>query len=88
MGDYSPALVSDSVAFYHNRLSGFLGRYVSTQREKTYVEMAIDWEGMYSEESREMFRIPRPDATRSTADSISDTPSRCSTSPARNSTRT
>ena len=57
MGDYSPALVSDSVAFYHNRLSGFLGRYVSTQREKTYVEMAIDWEGMYSEESREMFRI-------------------------------
>ncbi len=57
-------------------------------RKKTYVEMAIDWEGMYSEESREMFRIPRPDATRSTADSISDTPSRCSTSPARNSTRT
>ena len=57
MGDYSPALVSDSVAFYHNRQSGFLGRYVSTQREKTYVEMAIDWEGLYSEESREMFRI-------------------------------
>ena len=57
MGDYSPALVSDSVAFYHNRLSGFLGRYVSTQREKTYLEMAIDWEGMYSEKSREMFRI-------------------------------
>ena len=35
MGDYSAALVSDSVAFYHNRLSGFLGRYVSTQRPDT-----------------------------------------------------
>lgn len=57
MGDYSAALVSDSVAFYHNRLSGFLGRYVSTQRPDTYVELALDWEGMYSEESREMFRI-------------------------------
>lgn len=57
MGDYSSAFFSDSTRFYHNRLSGFLGRYVSTQREKTYVEMAIDWEGMYSEASREMFRI-------------------------------
>lgn len=57
MGDYSAAFVSDSVAFYHNRLSGFLGRYVSSRRPATYVEMAIDWEGMYSEESREMFRI-------------------------------
>lgn len=57
MGDYSRALVSDSTEFYHNRLAGFLGRYVSTQRPKTYVEMMIDWEGMYSEASREMFRI-------------------------------
>ena len=57
MGDYSTAFFSDSTRFYHNRLSGFLGRYVSSQREKTYVEMAIDWEGMYSEASREMFRI-------------------------------
>ncbi|WP_300723321.1 hypothetical protein [uncultured Alistipes sp.] len=57
MGEYSQALISDSVAFYHNGLSGFLGRYVSTQREKSYVEMAIDWEGMYSDASREMFRI-------------------------------
>lgn len=57
MGDYSQAFFSDETIFYHNRLSGFLGRYVSTQREKSYVEMAIDWEGMYSEQSREMFRI-------------------------------
>lgn len=57
MGDYSRAFFSDSTAFYHNRLSGFLGRYVSTSRADTYVEMAIDWEGMYSTDSREMFRI-------------------------------
>ena len=57
LGDYSLAFFGDSTAFYHNRLSGFLGHYKSTERRNTYVEMAIDWEGMYSEESREMFRI-------------------------------
>lgn len=57
MGDYSDAFVSDSTAFYHNRLSGFLGRYESTKRTETYVEMAIDWEGMYDSDVREMFRI-------------------------------
>ena len=57
LGDYSLAFFGDSTAFYHNRLSGFLGHYKSTERENTYVEMAIDWEGMYSEQSREMFRI-------------------------------
>ena len=57
LGEYSAAFFSDSVRFYHNRLSGFMGQYRSTQREETYVEMAVDWEGMYSEASREMFRI-------------------------------
>lgn len=57
MGDYSEAFFSDSTRFYHNRLAGFLGRYVSSERRNTYIEMAIDWEGMYSEDSREMFRI-------------------------------
>ena len=42
LGDYSRAFFSDSTAFYHNRLSGFLGHYKSTERENTYVEMAID----------------------------------------------
>ena len=56
-GDYSPAFFSDSAAFYHNRFCGFLGRYVSASRPKSYVELALDWEGMYSHESREMFRI-------------------------------
>lgn len=56
-GDYSTAFFSDSTAFYHNRLSGFLGRYVSASRPKTYVELALDWEGMYSQASREKFRL-------------------------------
>ena len=57
MGDYSAAFFSDSTRFYHNCLSGFLGRYVSTERPGTYIELALDWEGMFSVESREMFRI-------------------------------
>lgn len=57
MGDYSQAFFSDSTRFYHNRMAGFLGRYKSAERENTYVEMAIDWEGMYSDNTREMFRI-------------------------------
>ena len=84
LGDYSLAFFGDSTAFYHNRLSGFLGHYKSTERRNTYVEMAIDWEGMYSEESREMFRI----ISRSTRGSTSATPSRCSISPERSATRT
>lgn len=56
-GDYSTAFFSDSTVFYHNRLSGFLGRYRSTERRDTYVEMALDWEGMLGEETREKFRI-------------------------------
>ena len=59
MGDYSAAFFSDSTRFYHNRLSGFLGRYVSTERPGTYIELALDWEGMFSVESREMFRSTR-----------------------------
>lgn len=56
-GDYSRAFFSDSTAFYRNRMCGFLGRYVSSQRADTYVELALDWEGMYSPQSREMFRL-------------------------------
>ncbi len=57
MGSYGAAFFSDSVAYYHNRISGFMGQYKSTERRNTYAEIAIDWEGMYSHESREMFRI-------------------------------
>lgn len=57
MGEYSSAFFSDSTTFYNNRIYGFLGRHQSTQRENTYIELAFNWEGMISEESREMFRI-------------------------------
>ena len=57
MGDYSAAFFSDSTVFFHNRLSGFMGRYVSQKRPDTYVEAWIDWEGMQGEDSREKFRI-------------------------------
>ncbi len=56
-GDYSTAFFSDSTRFYHNRLSGFLGRYRSTERRDTYVELALDWEGILGETTREKFRI-------------------------------
>ncbi len=56
-GDYSTAFFSDSTLFYRNRLSGFLGRYRSTERPDTYVELALDWEGMLGETVREKFRI-------------------------------
>ena len=56
-GDYSPAFFSDSTRFYQNRISGFLGRYRSAERRDTYIEMALDWEGMLGETTREKFRI-------------------------------
>ena len=56
-GDYSKAFFSDSLAFYKNRMAGFLGAYRSTSRPKTYVEFGIDWEGIYGKASREKFRI-------------------------------
>lgn len=56
-GDYSPAFFSDSTRFYQNRIAGFLGRYRSAERRDTYIEMALDWEGMLGETTREKFRI-------------------------------
>lgn len=54
MGHYSSAIYSTSTRFYDNRFNGFLAHYVSG---KSFVEFAINWEGMYSAESREKFRI-------------------------------
>ena len=57
IGEYSPAFFSDSVNFYQNKIAGFMGRYTSSAREKTYIEMALNWEGISTADSREMFRI-------------------------------
>ncbi len=57
-GDYPRAMVSDSMTFYENRLQGFMGRYTSTRRTNSYVELALDWCGMrYDQTARERFRI-------------------------------
>lgn len=54
VGDYSELIMSEASRFYDNRVRGVMGQYRS---ERGYVEASIDWCGMYSEQSREKFRI-------------------------------
>lgn len=54
IGKYSEVFFSDSMRFYENRVQGFMGQY---RGDRGFVELAIDWCGMYSEESREKFRV-------------------------------
>ena len=53
-GDYTDIIFSDSVRFYENRMQGFMGQY---RNDRGFVELAVDWYGMYSYASREKFRI-------------------------------
>ncbi len=53
-GYYSEVFLSDVARFYENRVQGFMGQYLG---EHGYVELSIDWCGMYSREAREKFRI-------------------------------
>lgn len=52
--DYSTAFFTESHKFVHDRMNGVLAQYNSGP---SYVEFICDWEGMYSEASREKFRI-------------------------------
>lgn len=54
MGDYTELILSDSVRFYENRVQGLMGQY---RGNRGFVELSVDWYGMYSEASREKFRI-------------------------------
>ena len=54
MGDYGEMIMSDSMRFYDNRIQGVMGQYRS---RSGYVELSVDWCGMYSEASREKFRV-------------------------------
>ncbi len=54
IGDYSEVFMSDSMRFYENRVQGLMGQY---RGDRGFVELSIDWCGMYSRESREKFRI-------------------------------
>ena len=53
-GYYSELFFSDAMRYYENRVQGVLGQYIG---RKGYVELSVDWCGMYSVESRERFRI-------------------------------
>ncbi len=54
MGDYTELIFSDSVRFFENRVQGLMGQY---RGRRGFVELSVDWYGMYSEASREKFRI-------------------------------
>ncbi len=53
--DYSTAFFSEAERFNHIRINGVLAQY--NGQRNSYVEFVCDWEGMYSEISREKFRI-------------------------------
>lgn len=52
--DYSVAFFTGNYKFLCNRMNGVMAQYNSGP---SYVEFICDWEGMYSTESREKFRI-------------------------------
>ncbi|MCH5330611.1 MAG: hypothetical protein J1E04_06545 [Alistipes sp.] len=54
IGDYGEMMVSDSLRFYDNRIQGVMGQY---HGRRGYAELVVDWCGMYSEASREKFRV-------------------------------
>ena len=53
-GYYSELFFSDAARYYENRVQGVLGQYTG---ERGYVELSVDWCGMYSAEARERFRV-------------------------------
>jgi hypothetical protein len=53
-GYYSELFFSDAYRYYENRVQGVLGQYVA---ERGYVELSVDWCGMFSAEARERFRV-------------------------------
>ena len=53
-GDYSGTIASDSVRFYDKNIEGLLMQYKGSGG---FVELGIDWDGFYSVEEREKFRI-------------------------------
>ena len=54
VGRYSRAFYSDSTRIYNALVQGVAGHYRS---EKMFAELAVDWNGLYSPEVREKFRI-------------------------------
>ena len=54
LGDYSGTIASDSVRFCDKNIEGLLMQYKGIGG---FIELGIDWDGFYSVEEREKFRI-------------------------------
>lgn len=54
-GDYSPAFFNDSLRVYDPTIQGMAVRYRNPKGLRA--ELVLNWEGMYSEYSREKFRL-------------------------------
>lgn len=54
IGRYSRAFYSDSTLVYNSLVQGIAMHY---KTDRAFAEFAIDWEGMYSPQTREKFRI-------------------------------
>ncbi len=54
IGHYSRAFFSDAYLIYHPLVQGVAGRYTGA---KGFAELAVDWDGIYSPEVREKFRV-------------------------------
>ena len=54
IGQYSRAFFSDSTLIYNGTVQGVAGNYRS---ERMFAELAVDWYGLYSPDTREKFRV-------------------------------
>ncbi len=54
VGRYSRAFFSDEYLIYHPLVQGVAMQYTGP---KAFTELAVDWEGLYSPDTREQFRI-------------------------------
>lgn len=56
IGRYSRAFYSDSTLIYNSLVQGIAMRY-NRDEGKAFAELAVDWTGLYSPETREQFRV-------------------------------
>ena len=54
IGHYSRAFFSDSTLIYNGTVQGVAGHYIS---ERMFAELSVDWNGLYSPDTREEFRV-------------------------------
>lgn len=78
IGRYSRAFYSDSTLIYNPLVQGIAMNY---RGRNSFAEFAIDWEGLYSPQTREKFRILFSAGGASQSTSMQACRSRCSTTP-------